>query len=142
MRNEFLETFECAGFGYKPVLDFRAWRVAYLRYCDDYAPTKVSALKRHVETDEVLVLLNGHAILFIGGNSDRVKEVRAQILVPGKIYNVKHGTWHAIIVSQDANMLVVENSDTSKANTEFTLLKQTHKKFIIEAAHKINDQLW
>ena len=35
-----------------------------------------------------------------------------------KVYNVKKGLWHHIVVSEDATVLVVENSNTTKENTE------------------------
>ena len=37
---------------------------------------------------------------------------------PCKIYNVPQGTWHHIVVSEDVAVLVVENSDISKDNTD------------------------
>ena len=36
----------------------------------------------------------------------------------GIIYNVPKGEWHHIVVSEDALVMVVEDSDTSKENTE------------------------
>ena len=34
------------------------------------------------------------------------------------IYNVRKAAWHHIVVSEDATVLVVENSNTSRDNTE------------------------
>ena len=36
----------------------------------------------------------------------------------GKVYNITAGTWHHIQVEPGTQVLVIENSDTSKANTE------------------------
>ena len=36
-----------------------------------------------------------------------------------KVYNVKHAVWHAITTSEDAHVLVVENDNTSKDNSEY-----------------------
>ena len=36
----------------------------------------------------------------------------------GIVYNVPKCEWHHIVVSEDALVMVVENSDTSKENTE------------------------
>ena len=40
-----------------------------------------------------------------------------------KIYNVRAGAWHNIFVSRDARVLVAENADTSKDNTDYLDLK-------------------
>ena len=34
------------------------------------------------------------------------------------LYNIPAGVWHHIVVSEDATVLVVENSNTTKENTE------------------------
>ncbi len=57
-----IESYE--GEGYRPLVDFGSWRVAYLRFIDELIPDKITRLERHLETDEVFVLLNGEAVLF------------------------------------------------------------------------------
>lgn len=37
---------------------------------------------------------------------------------PYKVYNVKKGLWHHIVVSEDASVLIVENCDTTDENSE------------------------
>ena len=56
-----LEILEYTGPDYHPVLDFGAWRVAYLNFSDRFDPEKADTLERHMETDEVFVLLEGEA---------------------------------------------------------------------------------
>ena len=41
----------------------------------------------------------------------------------GKVYNITAGTWHHIQVEPGTQVLVIENSDTSKANTEHRELR-------------------
>ena len=36
----------------------------------------------------------------------------------GDVYTVPAAVWHHIVVSEDASVLVVENRNTSKENTE------------------------
>lgn len=38
---------------------------------------------------------------------------------PLKYYNIRAGQWHHIVVSKDARVLVAENSDTSRNNTDY-----------------------
>lgn len=142
MNQKMLEFFDYNGPGYKPMLDYGAWRVAYLRYCDEYMPKNVTRLERHIETDEVFVLLNGHAILFFGRGEAGVKRLHSQVMTPGKIYNVRRKVWHAVIVSKDANILIVENNDTGDVNTEFFTLDDFQRGWIVETARQENSQLW
>jgi mannose-6-phosphate isomerase-like protein (cupin superfamily) len=74
-----------------------------------------------METDEVFVLLEGSAYLTIGLEMTRVD------LEPNKIYNVKKGVWHSHIMSPDAKVLIVENSNTSAANSEKLPLSELGK---------------
>lgn len=97
--------------GFKPLVVFDAWRVALLNHSEKFS--KITYLERHMETDEVFVLLAGTATLYIG------EEMQPYPMEQGKIYNVKKASWHQIIVSTDAKVLVVENSDTTKDNSEY-----------------------
>ena len=44
-----------------------------------------------------------------------------------EIYTVPVGVWHHIVVSADANVVVVENRNTSKENTEKKYFEQEEK---------------
>ena len=88
------------------------WRIAYLNHGDRFEEKNFNRIERHVQTDEVFVLLEGEATLIIGEELNRIETE------PHKVYNVKKGVWHHIVVSEDAIVLVVENSNTTKENTE------------------------
>lgn len=111
---EGLEIADYNGEGYDRTLVYNTWCVAFLNYADRF--DKITYLERHLLTDEVFVLLQGTAELLIGKKSETVK------MEPFKIYNVKAGVWHAIRVSRDAKVLIVENSDTTKENSEYLYL--------------------
>jgi ureidoglycolate hydrolase len=104
---------EHTGEGYARVVDGPKWTVAELNYAEKFDPAKISYLERHTETDETFVLLAGEATLLIGENAQRFP------LEMLKCYNMKKGVWHNIIVSPGTRVLVVENSDTSRSNTEY-----------------------
>ena len=107
-----VEIHEYTGGGYKPLVDYESWRVAVLRYAEEF--TAVKGLERHLETDEVFVLLEGEATL-VTEEADGLREWKME---RGKIYNVLKGVWHHIIVTPDANVLIVENRNTSAENSE------------------------
>jgi len=107
-----VEILEYKGKGYKPVADYESWRVAVLRYSEWF--TGLKGLERHLETDEIFVLLEGGATL-ITEESDGIREWEME---RRKIYNVLKGVWHHIVVTPDASVLIVENRNTGSENTE------------------------
>ena len=106
-----LEIFDYTGEGYMPMIDFESWRVAFLRYEPRFEHT--TQIERHMETDEVFVLLEGEATLLIG------TEMTPCPMEKFKMYNVKKAVWHNIRVSKDARVLIVENRDTTTENSEY-----------------------
>ena len=85
-----------------------SWQVAYLGYSQRFA--SLTGMERHMQTDEVFVLLHGNAELYVEDEKEAMK--------PGVVYNVRKGQWHHIVVSPDAAVLIVENTGTSLENTE------------------------
>ncbi len=134
MDEKILEIIEFNGEGYKPLVDFGCWRVAFLRYLDELRPDHITAMERHTQTDEVFVLLQGRVILLIGGNGSGVDKIQPQVMEPARLYNVKRNTWHGVLLSQDATILLVENRDTGTANSEYTPLTDEQKGTLLEIA--------
>ncbi len=100
--------------GYKTVHAFEGWRVAYLTYADRF--DNIKYIERHNETDEIFVLMQGSATLIINEDMEKV-EMKKNL-----IYNIPKGVWHNIRVSKDAVVMIVENADTSKENSEYIYL--------------------
>ena len=83
-----IDGIEVAGYdgpNYKTLLASGSWRVAFLNHGDKFSPERPERLERHLETDEVFVLLDGSATLFVGKEMNSVKMERF------RIYNVKRG---------------------------------------------------
>jgi ureidoglycolate hydrolase len=114
-----LEILHYDGPGYLPLIDFSAWRVALMNYTPDLVPEKIYQMQKHTETDEVFVLLAGKCILFLGEGNERIEEVYGVDMQPFQLYNVKRGVWHSHTFSRDAKVLIVENCDTTEANSPF-----------------------
>ena len=108
---------EYGGEGYRPLIAYGEWRVAILRYIDELLPENIGKMQCHENTDEVFVLLKGRCILFVGTGTDRVEMIHAEDMQPLKLYNMKRGTWHTHTLNQEATVLIVENDDTSPANS-------------------------
>lgn len=105
---------EYSGSDFKRLFECDSWCVAFLRHSERFSEFRV--LERHNESAEVFVLLSGSATLYarIGFNSE-TEVIKMEEL---KVYCVPKGVWHHIVVSENATVLVAENSNTSKENTE------------------------
>jgi ureidoglycolate hydrolase len=140
MDEKLLEICEFTGTGYQPVIDFSTWRVAILNYIDEIHPEQISFMERHNETDEVFILVKGQGILFLGEGDERVDRILPQVMEPGKIYNIKQGVWHSVVLSREGSVLIVENKDTSKANSNyFTLAPEQRALILANARNEITD---
>jgi hypothetical protein len=142
MDEKLLEIREFVGVGYSPVIDFGAWRVAILNYIDEIHPTNITFMERHNETDEVFVLSRGQGILFIGEGSGAVDAIHPQVLEAGKIYNVKQGVWHTVVLSEDGSVLIVENRDTRRENSSYYDLREAQRKEILTASKQHMPGKW
>lgn len=123
--------------GYRPVIDYDSWRVAVLNYCDELLPENITKFQRHDETDEVFVLLKGSCILFIGEGDEEITEIHAQSMEPLKLYNVKKSVWHSHSLSQEAMVLIVENRDTTDANSPEIKLNRKQRNQLIRLADEL-----
>lgn len=132
-----LEVVEHIAPGYKPVIDFETWRVALMNYTDELTAEKIDRMQKHTETDEVFVLLTGRCILFLGEGEQSVTAVHAVDMQPHKVYNVRRGAWHSHTFSLDARVLIVENRDTSDANSPFASLSADQQGQVIALTKKL-----
>jgi ureidoglycolate hydrolase len=132
MNENILQIKEYDGEGYKPLVDFDTWRVAYLRFIDELIPENIHRLERHVETDEVFVLLDGQAVLFLGEGDQKIEKLHFQVMQPGKLFNVRKNAWHACVLSRDATILLVENKDTGSDNTDYIDLNPSQRQSLVE----------
>ncbi|MFN2364753.1 MAG: hypothetical protein ABR596_10660 [Halarsenatibacteraceae bacterium] len=123
--------------GYRPVIDYNSWRVAVLNYCEELLPENITKMQRHDKTDEVFVLLKGDCILFLGEGKEEITELYAQLMEPFKLYNVKRSVWHSHTLSEDAMVLIVENRETTEANSPEIALNTSQRKKLIELADNL-----
>lgn len=108
-----IDVFKFNGYGFKSVFEYEGWKIGLLRYSERFSILK--QMERHTLTDEVFVLLDGKATLY---TMDQEKHIKEFVMENNMVYNIKKNIWHHIIVSLDSTVLVVENSNTNKDNTE------------------------
>ena len=107
-----VEKFTFNGIDFKVVHQFEGWKIGFLRYSDRFS--KFDRLERHLLTDEAFILLDGQAVLYTEDESIPMEKCI--------VYNFPKGAWHHITVSEDATVMVVENSSTCDENTEIKFL--------------------
>jgi hypothetical protein len=122
--------------GYIPLIDYGAWRVALMRGEEQYLPENIHNLQKHLETDEVFVLLSGRCILFLGEGDAAVTSIHAAEMESYKLYNVKKSCWHSHTFSADALVIIVENRDTTDANSPFVELTPDQRAEIVRLTHE------
>ena len=121
MSPELVEIVGYDGPGYKAIVYFEGWRVAFL----NDAPTRfrketMPYMERHNATDEVFVLMEGQCTLYIGdGGAEGPGNITKLEMEKGKMFNIKAGVWHNLTGNEEMKLLIVENSDTSKQNSDF-----------------------
>ncbi len=142
MDDKLLEIRKYTDPGYQPVVDFGQWRVAILNYLEEIHPARIDTMERHNETDEVFVLIKGQGILFLGEGNDGVEQVHSQVMEPEKIYNVKKGVWHTVVLSEDGSVLIVENRDTRRENSNYSPLNEGHRQQILSISRQAHQDLW
>lgn len=124
MKQEYIEVSSYEGEGYRPMIDYKTWRVAILRYCEELEVQNLITMQKHNESDEVFILLEGNCTLFTGGKGERVDEIDGISMKPLQLYNVKQGVWHTHTLDKNATVLIVENQDTSDKNSPTEALTQ------------------
>ena len=100
--------------GYQPLVYDDNWQVALLNWEPAIDLQNIGEIERHINTDEVFILWRGQSALFVSGaNGLQVEDMQA-----GVIYNVKRGSWHNLVSTQDASIIIVEKRDTHLTDTE------------------------
>ena len=102
--------------GFQVIHNSTEWRTAIHSYKKEI--NGIEALKDwgiHVDSEEAFVLLSGEAILAIKDDKEQVRIIKMNSL---KKYVVAMAERHAIVLKENAKVLIMENRDMSKFETE------------------------
>lgn len=102
---------------YMPLKDYQSWRVAVLKYCENTELSKINWMQKHMETDEVFVLLGGSCTLILAGSGSKPHDFNAIEMKPHRLYNIRKGNWHNHVLNQTGEVLIVENQNTTDDNS-------------------------
>ena len=137
-----LQALEYDGEGYRILLESDSWRVAHLNFLEKLHPNQNDSMERHLETDEVFILVAGQGLLIIGVGEDEIERLDFQPLKPGAVYNVPRRTWHTLILTRDGRVVIVENRDTGEANSQFCALPPRLREELRDVARKSMPGCW
>ena len=129
---EQIETLRYDENGYKSLVFFENWRVAFMNDSPKTTVEGLSYFQKHDETDEVFVLLEGRCVLLMAGFGENPGEISAVDMEPGSMYNVKKGAWHTHYFAPNTKVVIVENADTVPENSPISNLTDEQRKIIAE----------
>ncbi len=112
--NQSIEIWKYSHQGYRPLVFSDGWQVAILNWEPGFDFNNLEMIERHNQTDEVFILWNGKAALFVTS----CEEIRVEDMQTGVIYNVPKGVWHNLVTTRNASFFIVENRDTHLIDTE------------------------
>lgn len=101
--------------GFETIFQNDAFKCAFISPSDQYSYGKIKLMKRHNDSDEVFVLMEGSAVLL---TKDDDSDYQVTPLQQKIAYNVTKGTWHHLAVSDDALVFVTESGSMLKENTQ------------------------
>ena len=122
MKNELIEVYRHDGAGYNPYLITSLWQVAQLNHSQENAFYGICRMDVHHHTDESFVLLKGTVVLIAASIAGEEVEFAPELMQYGRTYNIPENCWHNLMMSEDAEVLVVENAHTHEADFEFHYL--------------------
>jgi len=115
------ESFE--GEGLKRIVESGTWFVGIKNWKPANDAAQFDVMERHMETDEVFVLLEGGCTLLVDhSENDSCSDIRCIAMEKNRVYCIHPGVWHNTITSRDAKLILMENRNTSMDNSEVQTL--------------------
>jgi mannose-6-phosphate isomerase-like protein (cupin superfamily) len=119
-----VEKYYHRGEGYNPFLIRERWQVAQLNHVVNHGFEDLLDMERHQSTDEVFILFKGTAVILTAEMNEGETTFEYVKLDCGVTYNVPAGVWHNIAMSDDAQIILVENSNTHLYDVEHRTLSE------------------
>ena len=134
MNSELIKTYYKKENGYHPFFIQEHWQVAQLNFMPIFSFTTIDRVERHRHTDEIFVLTKGTAVLIAAVIQATYISFECIQMQQGITYNVPANTWHTIAMSEDAEVIIVEKSNTHLDDCLYYLLSKSDRE-------KLKDQI-
>ena len=137
MENKLIETYYHEGIGYNPFIIRDNWQVAQLNFMPEQGLDSIRKMDMHLETDEIFVLTKGTAVL-IGAVLEK-EEFKFELVKMkiGVTYNIPVNLWHNIAIDQDAEVIIVEKSNTHLGDFVYRELSKKERDYLNNAMQKL-----
>lgn len=123
-----ISTYEYKGKGYNPYLIDKDWQIAQLNYVEGQGFYDLIKVEKHVLTDEAFILNKGNAVLIAAEITGDEVTFELEVMSSGVVYNIPKGVWHNIGLSEDAELFIVENSNTHQKDVTYSSLSENQCK--------------
>lgn len=133
MNTPLIETYFHEGIGYNPFFIKDNWQVAQLNFMPEQSLYGIKKMDMHMQTDEVFILTKGTAVLVAGileQDKFSFELIRMEV---GTTYNIKANLWHNIAMDTDAQVIIVEKSNTHLGDFIFQQLSIEEQQHLNQA---------
>lgn len=103
--------------GYHPLVNSECCRVAVINGDPTTSAEQVAQWERQ-QTDRIVVLQKGKCLMFVAGNQERPGETDAVDLLPGSVYKIGKNIWHSCVLTEGAQLLVMECAEPVEQQTQ------------------------
>jgi len=111
------------GEGLKRVVESGDWFVGIKNWKPANDAAHFDNMERHMQTDEVFVLLEGGCTLLVDHSPENnCSDIRCVPMEKNKVYCIHPSVWHNTITTKDAKLILMENRNTSMDNSEVRTL--------------------
>jgi len=124
---QLIEEYTHTGIGYNPFLIRNNWQVAQLNYMSGQGFEDIVKIDVHLNTDEVFILLKGQVVLIAAEKNEDQLSFRMVKMKEGVTYNIPKMTWHNIAMSDDAQVIIIEDANTHLGDFEYYYLNAEQK---------------
>ncbi|NLR60654.1 hypothetical protein HGH93_21270 [Chitinophaga polysaccharea] len=138
MNPSLIEVYTHSGEGYNPFFIKDTWQVAQLNYMPEQDISGIEKMDKHGQTDEVFILLRGTAVLIAAKEQTTGFIFQCIDMKPGVTYNIPVNMWHNIAMKRDAEVIIVERSNTHLGDFVYKPLSPQEKS---ELSKQIQDTL-
>lgn len=130
-------TYVHEGKGYNPYLIDKDWQVAQLNFEDGQGFYDLKKVDKHLDTDEAFILKKGLAVLIAAEIIKDEIEFEVIRMQEGVLYNIPKGMWHNIALSPEAEVFIIENSNTHLSDFEYHYLTERQCLKLIEKIKQV-----
>ncbi|WP_349674013.1 cupin [Lacrimispora sp.] len=114
----------------KRVYENSQWTVGIKNWKPANDIEQIGNLERHNCTDELFVLLNGSCTLVYAAEEGKDLNMETVEMRPHAVYQIPPTLWHNTIMTKEAKLLLIENSDTSMENSDLRDLTKEEVSFL------------